>query len=85
MCIRDRPREISLKDHPELNEAWLQEVIANKPEILGLGDLIVKDKERIQPSGGRLDLLLQDVDSLKRYEMEIQLGRTCLLYTSRCV
>ena len=50
-----QPREISLKDHPELNEAWLQEVIANKPEILGLGDLIVKDKERIQPSGGRLD------------------------------
>lgn len=71
-----QPREISLKDHPELNEAWLQEVIANKPEILGLGDLIVKDKERIQPSGGRLDLLLQDVDSLKRYEMEIQLGKT---------
>lgn len=71
-----QPREISLKDHPELNEAWLQEVIANRPEILGLGDLIVKDKERIQPSGGRLDLLLQDVDSLKRYEMEIQLGKT---------
>ncbi len=71
-----QPREISLKDHPELNEAWLQEVIINKPEILGLGDLVVKDKERIQPSGGRLDLLLQDVDSLKRYEMEIQLGKT---------
>lgn len=71
-----QPKEISLKDHPELNEAWLQEVIANKPEILGLGDLIVKDKERIQPSGGRLDLLLQDVESLKRYEMEIQLGKT---------
>ena len=71
-----QPKEISLKDHPELNEAWLQEIIVNKPEILGLGDLVVKDKERIQPSGGRLDLLLQDVDSLKRYEMEIQLGKT---------
>ena len=71
-----QPKEISIKDHPELNEAWLQEVIANKTEILGLGDLIVKDKERSQPTGGRLDLLLQDVDSLKRYEMEIQLGKT---------
>lgn len=70
------PKEVSMKDHPQLSEAWLQEVIANKTDILGLGDVIVKDKERIQPSGGRLDLLLQDVDSLKRYEMEIQLGRT---------
>ncbi len=71
-----QPKEISLKDHPQLNEAWLQEVIINNTDILGLGDLVVKDKERIQPSGGRLDLLLQDVDSLKRYEMEIQLGKT---------
>lgn len=71
-----QPKEIFLKDHPELNEAWLQDIIAKNTEILGLGDLIVKDKERIQPSGGRLDLLLQDVDSLKRYEMEIQLGKT---------
>ena len=70
------PKKISLKKHPYLNEAWLQDVIANNTEILGLGDVIVKDKERTQPSGGRLDLLLQDVDSLKRYEMEIQLGKT---------
>lgn len=70
------PKKISLKDHPELNEAWLQDVIAHDPDILGMGDLVVKDKERIQSSGGRLDLLLQDVDSFKRYEMEIQLGKT---------
>lgn len=54
----------------------MQEVIVNNTDILGLGDLVVKDKERIQASGGRLDLLFQDVDSLKRYEMEIQLGKT---------
>lgn len=70
------PKKISLKKHPNLNEAWLQDIISNNIEILGLGDVIVKDKERTQPSGGRLDLLLQDVDSLKRYEMEIQLGKT---------
>lgn len=71
-----QPKKISLKDHPKLNEAWLQEVISNNIELLGLGDIIVKDTERIQPSGGRLDLLLQDADSFKRYEMEIQLGKT---------
>jgi len=41
-----------------------------------LGDLIVKDKERIQPGAGRLDLLLQDPDTNLRYEVEIQLGKT---------
>src|SRR5699024_9627005 len=70
------PKVISLKKHPILNEAWLQEVIASSPDILGLGELIVKDIERVQTSGGRLDLLLQDVESFKRYEMEIQLGKT---------
>lgn len=44
-----QPKEISMKNHPILNEAWLQEVIAEKPELLGLGDIIVKDKERAQP------------------------------------
>ncbi len=67
---------ISLKDHPELNEKWVQSIIAEDPSILGLGDLILKDIERVQPSKGRLDLLLYDPDSNKRYEVEIQLGKT---------
>jgi hypothetical protein len=50
--------------------------IAEDPTILGLGDLILKDKERLQPNAGRLDLLLQDPETLKRYEVEIQLGAT---------
>jgi hypothetical protein len=38
--------------------------------------LVLKDKERIQPKAGRLDLLLQDPDTNRRYEVEIQLGKT---------
>jgi hypothetical protein len=53
----------------------IQEVIIEDPSILGLGELVVKDKERIQPKAGRLDLLLQDVESNRRYEVEIQLGK----------
>ncbi len=68
--------KLSLKNHAVYNEKWLQERIAEDPTILGLGDLILKDKERVQPSGGRLDLLLQDSDSNQRYEVEIQLGST---------
>jgi hypothetical protein len=65
-----------LQRHPELNEKWVQDRIAEDPSILGLGDVVLKDKERIQPRAGRLDLLLQDPDTLRRYEVEIQLGKT---------
>jgi len=69
-----KPEKIDIKSHPELNEKWVQEIIAKDPAIIGLGELILKDKERIQPKAGRLDLLLQDED--ERFEVEIQLGKT---------
>lgn len=65
---------ISLKNHATLNERWLQDRIIEDPSILGLGNLDVRESERIQPTGGRLDLLMSDPDSLTRYEVEIQLG-----------
>ena len=70
-----KPEIINLKGHSEFNETWVQKIIAEDPSILNLGNLILKDKERNQPSSGRLDLLLQDEESTKRYEVEIQLGR----------
>lgn len=65
---------ISLNNHPEFNERWVQERIKEDPGLLGLGDVIVKDIERLQPRAGRLDILLQDADATTRYEVEIQLG-----------
>lgn len=59
--------QITIKNHPELDEGWVQERIAEDPSILGLGDLILKDKERRQPRAGRLDLLLQHPEESKRY------------------
>lgn len=67
---------ISLKAHPELNEKWLQAKIAEDPSIIGLGELNLKDTERPQPSGGRLDLLLYDPETNRRYEVELQLGKS---------
>src|SRR3989338_2245146 len=67
---------ISIRNHPELNERWVQDRIAEDPSILGLGDVVLKDRERMQPKAGRLDLLLQDAESSRRYEVEIQLGST---------
>ena len=83
----DRPRrekpyryvkhqKLLLKTHPQFNEKWVQERIAEDPSILGIGELVLKDRERNQPGAGRLDLLLQDPDANIRYEVEIQLGKT---------
>ena len=44
--------------------------------MIGLGELVLKDKERLQPRAGRLDLLLQDTELGKRFEVEVQLGKT---------
>src|SRR5260370_40731906 len=71
-----RAERLSLKAHPDLDEKWVQELIANEPSIIGLGELELRQKERIQPRAGRLDLLLQDSDSKRRYEVELQLGAT---------
>ena len=68
------PTYVSLKNDPILNERWLHDHLHEKPELLGLGDVIVRDRERRQPTGGRLDLLLEDIDSRTRYEVELQLG-----------
>jgi hypothetical protein len=48
-----KPEFLSLKDHPQFNEYWVQEKLAEDPSLLGLGDLVLKDKERIHPQKGR--------------------------------
>ena len=74
--IEFEPAErVSIKEHPQLNEKWVQDLIAKDPTILGLGDLELRQKERIHAHAGRLDLLLQDPEG-RRYEVEIQLGST---------
>lgn len=71
-----KPQRVVMKGHPQLTEKWVQSRIAEDPNILGLGDLVLRDRERIQPRAGRLDLLLQNPDTQRRYEVEIQLGTT---------
>lgn len=72
-----KPEPINLKNHPTLDEKWIQNLIENDPSILGLGgNLGVRASERRQPRAGRLDLLLRDTETERRYEVEIQLGAT---------
>lgn len=69
-------KTINLAKHQTLNEKWLQDVIYENPTIIGLGEVIARDYERIQKRAGRLDLLLESSDNQTRYEVEIQLGAT---------
>ena len=71
-----KPEIVQLGSAMGLDEKWLQDQIAADPSILGLGDLDLKDRERSQPRAGRLDLLLEDPETHRRYEVEIQLGKT---------
>ncbi|WP_298329513.1 hypothetical protein [Asticcacaulis sp.] len=71
-----KAERIIMRTHPEFNEKWVQGLISNDPSILGLGDLVFRHSERVQPRAGRLDLLLQDPDTKRRYEVELQLGAT---------
>jgi hypothetical protein len=66
---------ISLKGHSEFGEKWLQERIVEDATILGLGDVIVIERERMQERAGRLDLLLADPEQNRRYEVELMLGQ----------
>lgn len=71
-----KPEIVNLKNSPEFNEKWLQARLEDDPTILGLGELEFRDTEKILVGGGRLDTILYDPEYKKRYEVEIQLGKT---------
>src|SRR6185295_7529915 len=70
------PEVVFLKNNSEYSEKWIEDQIADNPSILGLGEVEVRGRQRMQPRAGRLDLLLEETDTHKRYELEIQLGKT---------
>jgi hypothetical protein len=69
-------RILSMKNHPQFNELWVHQRIKDKPSLLGLGEVELRDWEKAQPSAGRLDILLYDPAAKVRYETEVQLGST---------
>lgn len=71
-----KPEHISLKAHPQYNEQWLEQCIADDPGILRLGELDVIERQRVQERAGRLDMLLADMEQNRRFEVEIMLGPT---------
>jgi hypothetical protein len=72
----EKAQTISVRDLPNGSERLIQDLIANDPSILTLGPLVLRNVERTQPSGGRLDILLRSEDGTAWYEVEVQLGKT---------
>jgi hypothetical protein len=64
---------ISLKEANVL-EAEVEDWICQNLSALGLGDLRVVERQHCQESGGRLDLLLEDTDNDRRFEVELTRG-----------
>ena len=68
-------QSVSIRD-AGLDEYWLQDQIFENPTCLDLGQLESISKEKLQGSGGRLDLLLNDPEDDSMYEVEVMLGET---------
>jgi hypothetical protein len=69
-----KTKPILLRDAGK-DETWLQRKIEDDPSILGLGNLVVIQNQRMQHTRGRIDLLLEDREGGIRYEVEIMLGQ----------
>lgn len=76
MLTYTKAKRLTLKSHPQFTERWLHDRIAEDPEILGLGSVVLLDRERRQHRAGRLDLLLAQPEDELRYEVELMLGPT---------
>jgi len=70
-----KANSVKLRDAGK-DERWLQDRIDEDPSILGLGDLTVFRREKIQAGKGRIDFVLSDPDNEDlRYEVEVMLGK----------
>lgn len=67
------------------DENWLQGQIAAKPSMIGLGDLILVEREKRQLSGGKLDILLKNREGDTLFEVEVMLGETDGDHISRTI
>lgn len=72
--VYTKTEKINLSDY--YDEKWLHGRIDEDPSLLGLGDVVIIERERKQPTGGRIDFLLHDPEVQTMYEVEIQLGAT---------
>jgi hypothetical protein len=64
---------ISLANHPDFDEPWLERLIKDDPGMLQLGNLEIVSSQ-IPQKRGKLDLLLKDKKNETLYVVELMLG-----------
>ena len=69
--VKSQP--LSLADHPDYDEAWLEQLIKSDTALLGLGSIDVVTSQ-IHQAKGRLDLLCRDEKNEVIYVVELMLG-----------
>jgi hypothetical protein len=70
-------KPIKLKNNKDITEKMIQDLLCEDPNILGIDDnLILLKREKVQSSGGILDILFGNMDDEIRYCVEVQLGPT---------
>lgn len=57
-----------------LSEVELENFIVENPGALGLGEVVLIERQRRQERAGRLDLLLEDREGESRFEVELKVG-----------
>ncbi|MEO8051759.1 MAG: hypothetical protein ABI833_15175 [Acidobacteriota bacterium] len=57
-----------------VSEVELENIIVEELAVLGLGDVILIERQRRQERAGRLDLLLEDREGESRFEVELKIG-----------
>lgn len=65
---------VSLRSHPEYDEAWVERQINAKPAALGLGAVKIKRSQLSQKKGGRLDILAEDESNQFLFTIELMVG-----------
>ncbi len=77
--------KFSLKENSLFDEAWIRDLVARDPSLLGLGRVRLLAVERTLPGAGRMDLLLESLPGDRRYVVELMLGRIDESHIVRCV
>lgn len=66
---------LDLKAHPAYDEAWLEQLLCKRPNLLGLGDIKVVSCQRRLTKGGRLDMIAENAKLQQAFVIEIMLGQ----------
>lgn len=74
VALKVQRSEVVSLSEAGLSEIELENLIVEDPRILGLGEVLLIERQRRQEGAGGLDLLLEDREGESRFEVELKIG-----------